>query len=113
MHVLCSGRQEPHRCSQGRMRTYPEDLAAGPVRSWQEALRRRQRINWSAVFPFMHRTIWMPISLRTYENEDPISILLPTLNQLLVFNLGSLGVHGEEERPRTVTELRFFFRSLI
>jgi len=112
MRVLRSGWQGPHRCCWGRRRRYPEDFAAGPVRSWQEAQRRRQRTNRSAMFPSMHKTTWMPISLRTYENEDPISILLPTLNHLLVFILRSLGVH-EEEWPRTVTELRFSLQSLI
>jgi hypothetical protein len=101
MRVLRSGQQEPHRFSQGKI---PEYFVAGSVRSWQEAQRRQQRIDRSAVFPLINKTIWMPISLRTYENEDPIGILLPTFNHLLVFILRSLGVH-EEERPRTVTEL--------
>lgn len=112
MRVLSSGRQVPHRCSQGRMRRYPEDLAAGPVRSWQEVQQRRQRINQSAVPRYAQNNIDADQTVRTYENEDPISILMPTLNQIFVLILCSLGVHGEE-RPRAVTELGFSLRSLI
>ena len=43
---------------------------------------------------------------RTHENEDPVSILLPAINHLVVFFLCSLGVYGEE-RSRAVTEVGF------
>jgi hypothetical protein len=45
--------------------------------------------------------------MRTHENEDAISILLPSLDHLVVFIICGLGVY-REERPRAVTELGFF-----
>ena len=42
---------------------------------------------------------------RTDENEDPISIFLPTLDHLVVF-ICSLGVY-EKERPGAATEAGF------
>ena len=46
---------------------------------------------------------------KTHKNEDPISILLPAFDHLVVFFLCSLGVYGEE-RSRAVTEVRFSLR---
>ena len=43
---------------------------------------------------------------RTHENENPVSILLPAFDHLLVFFLSSPGVYGEE-RSRAVAEDEF------
>jgi hypothetical protein len=51
--VLRSGRREPDRCYQGRMRRYPARLASGPGLSQQGAQRLRQRIGRSIVFQFI------------------------------------------------------------
>ena len=49
---------------------------------------------------------------RTHENENPISILLPAIDHLVVFFLCSLGVYGEEW-SRAVTEVGFSLRRQI
>ena len=36
----------------------------------------------------------MNADTRTHENEDPVSILLPAFNHLVVFIFCSLGVYG-------------------
>jgi hypothetical protein len=51
--VLRSGRREPDRCYQGRMRRYPDCLASGPGLSQQGAQRLRLRIDRSIVFQFI------------------------------------------------------------
>jgi hypothetical protein len=38
----------------------------------------------------------MNTDMRTHKNEDPISILLPTLDHLVVLILCGLGICGEE-----------------
>ena len=43
---------------------------------------------------------------RTHEKEDPIGILLPALDHLVVFIICSLGVYGEE-RLRAITKIGF------
>jgi hypothetical protein len=48
---------------------------------------------------------YMNAGTGTYKNENPISILLPTLNHLVVLFLCGLGVDGEEQ-SRAVTEAR-------
>jgi hypothetical protein len=50
MSVLRSGRREPDRCCQGRMRRYPDCFASGPGLSQQGVRRLRQRIDRSIVF---------------------------------------------------------------
>jgi hypothetical protein len=42
----------------------------------------------------------------THEKEDSISIFLPSVDHLLVFNICSLGVDGEE-RAGAVTKVGF------
>jgi hypothetical protein len=49
---------------------------------------------------------------RTHEDEDPVSISLPSFDHLVVFFLCSFGVHGEE-RLRAVTEVGFYLGWLI
>jgi hypothetical protein len=49
---------------------------------------------------------------RTHENEDPVGILLPALDHLVVFVLGSLGVYGEKW-PRAITKVGFSLEWLI
>jgi hypothetical protein len=44
---------------------------------------------------------------RTHENEDAISVFLPTLDHPVVFFLCSLGIHGEEG-TRAVTKDGFW-----
>jgi hypothetical protein len=46
----------------------------------------------------------MNVNTRTHKNEDPISILLPALDHLIVLVLCGFGVYGEE-RSRAVTEV--------
>jgi hypothetical protein len=35
-------------------------------------------------------------NMRTHKNEDPISVLLPSLNHFVVLFICGLGIHGEE-----------------
>ena len=49
---------------------------------------------------------YMGCNTRTHEKEDSISIFLPSVDHLLVFNICSLGVDGEE-RAGAVTEVGF------
>ena len=53
MNVLRSGRREPDRCCQGRMRRYPGCLASGPELSRQGGRRLRRRIDQSIVLQFI------------------------------------------------------------
>ena len=48
---------------------------------------------------------------KTHKNKDPVGILLPTFDHLVVFLLCGVGVQGEE-RPRGIP-VAGFFRLLI
>jgi hypothetical protein len=54
----------------------------------------------------------MDSDARTYENEDSLGIVLPLFDLLLVFNICSLTVHGEE-RSGAVPGVGFSLRWLI
>ena len=54
----------------------------------------------------------MNADMGTHKDENAISILLPTLNQLVVLVLGGLGVYGEEP-TRAVPEIRFSLPWLV
>jgi hypothetical protein len=54
----------------------------------------------------------MDADMRTHENEDAISILLPALDHLVVLIIRGLGVYGEE-RPGAVAEVGFSLHWLI
>ena len=58
--ALRSGLREPDRCSQGRMRRYPDCLVLGPGRSQQGAQQLRQRKDRSRAFQFVCEGVWMP-----------------------------------------------------
>ena len=53
----------------------------------------------------------MNADTRTHKNDDPVSILLPAFNHLVVFIFCNLGVYGEE-RPRAVTKVGFSLQCL-
>jgi hypothetical protein len=50
----------------------------------------------------MRNDIWMNADTRTHEKLYPISIFLPALDHLVVFNVCSIIIYGEERR-RAVT----------
>jgi hypothetical protein len=60
MSVLRSGRREPDRCCQGRMRRCPDCLASGLGLSQQEVQRLRQKIGRSTVSQFICKDRRMP-----------------------------------------------------
>ena len=61
MGGLRSGRREPDRCCQGRMRRYPDCSASSPGLSARGGQRLRQRIDRSTVFHFRCRDRRIPI----------------------------------------------------
>jgi hypothetical protein len=63
------------------------------------------------VIQFM-RKITKDADTRTHEKEDAISILLPSLDHLVVLVICNLGVHGKEW-PGAVAEVGFSLRWLI
>ena len=86
MGAVHSGRLEVHKVSRDKMRMYPEDLAGGLGLIQRRVQRRRQRINQSIWLlnqsPPVHK-----VDLRTYKDNDPIGVLLPTFGHLLIFVL--------------------------
>jgi hypothetical protein len=50
----------------------------------------------------MGSDIWMNADTRTHEKQYPISIFLPALDHLVVFNVCSIIIYGKERR-RAVT----------
>lgn len=98
MRALCSGWRELHRCSRDRKRRRPDCLVLDPGRSQQEVRQQQPRINRSIAFQFMRNHILMNADTRTHEKQYPISIFLPALNHLVVFNVCSGVIYREERR---------------
>ncbi len=77
---------EVHNVSRDRMRMYLGSLAGGLGVIQRRVLRRQRRINQSIWLlnqsPPVHK-----VDLRTYKDNDPIGVLLPTFGHLLIFVL--------------------------
>jgi hypothetical protein len=96
MRVLYSGRRELRKCSQDRKRRCPDCLASDPGRSQQGVQQQQRRINRSIASQFMSNEICMNADTRAHEKQYPISIFLPTLDHLVIFDVRSIIIYGKE-----------------
>lgn len=81
----------------------PHCLELGTGQLWKGAQQLRQRINQSVVFRFYAQRN-RDANTRTHKNENSISIILSTLDHLVIFIICSLAVY---ERLGVVTKVEF------
>jgi hypothetical protein len=98
IHEIRSGQRGVDRCSQDRMQKYPADLALGPEQRLRPMLQRQRRINQSITFMLTTYALAVVTNVRTHEDKNTVSILLPATRYFLIFILCNLSVHIKE-RP--------------